>query len=86
MSKNKTRRQEFRFTNRLRNRRHKVRTLRMREVSRACIPERSIHGARRRALRANYVNLLLKNWYVSVVRIVKKILYKIQILELKNNQ
>ena len=53
----------------------KARTLRVREVSRAYIRERSIHGARRRALRANYVNLLfITNWYVSVVRIVKKIL------------
>ena len=46
----------------------------MREVSRAYLRERSIRSARRRALRAYYVNLLLKNWYVSVVRIVKKIL------------
>ena len=74
MSKKKNRRQKFRFTNRLRNRRHKVRTLRMREVSRAYIRERSIHRARRRALRAYYVNLLVKNWYVSVVHIVKNIL------------
>ena len=53
MSKKKNnRRQKFRFTNRLRYRRHKVRTLRMREVSRAYIRERSIRRARRRALRA----------------------------------
>ena len=40
----------------------------------ACIRERSIHRARHRALCAYYVNLLLKNWYVSVARIVKEIL------------
>ena len=63
------RRQKFKFTDRLRNRRQKVRTLRMREVSRAYIRERSIHRARRRTLRAHEVNLLLTigtyQWYVS---------------------
>ena len=68
------RRQKFRFTNPLRNRPHKVRTLRMRDVSRAYTREHSVHRARRRALSAYYVNLLFMNWYVSVERIVKKIL------------
>ena len=45
----------FGFTNRLRNRRHKVRTLRRREVSRTYIRERSIHRARRRVLQRNEI-------------------------------
>ena len=42
-----------------------ARTMRVREGSRAYLRGCSVHSARRRTLRAYYVNLLLMNWYVS---------------------